>query len=834
MNELPIQAVLPDIRRQLGERGTAVLVAEPGAGKTTRVPLALLDEPWLAGRSIVMLEPRRLAARTAAAYMAHSLGESVGETVGYRVKMDTRIGPATRIEVVTEGVLTRMLQSDPALEQAGLIIFDEFHERSLHADLGLALCLQTRELLRADLRLLVMSATLDAAPVAELLDAGDVIASKGRVYPVATHYAGRRLDKPLEEETARAVQRALAEENGDILVFLPGAGEIRRTAKLLAGMLKTPNVRVLPLYSQLPQDQQELAIAPAEPGTRKVVLATSIAETSLTIEGVCLVIDSGFSRQSRFSSQTGMSRLETVRVSVAEADQRRGRAGRLGPGVCWRLWTEMEHSALEAKRTPEIASADLAPLALELAAWGVNDPAELRWLAPPPSYAYLQARQLLSLIGALDESGALTTYGRKLTGMALHPRLSHMLLGSLALGLGPTACYLAVLLNERDLIRSGTGSRGMADLRLRLDALAGRHSGTGSLTLQWDEAAVRLVRTEALERMRELGLQDRRVESEGCGCLLALAFPDRVGQARGEGRYLLSNGRGAAFADPAHEPLATAAYVVAAVLDDAGADSRIRLAAPIGASELEKALSDRLSEQAIVEWDSTAKAVRARRRKKLGALVLLDVPLERPDEAMTLHALLDGIVSEGIGLLPWTTAAQRMRQRIAFLARRESGWPDMDDEALAASAAEWLGPWLRDMRSRADLQKLNMVAVLESMLDWDRRQRLDTEAPASIVVPSGSRIAIDYSNPDVPAVAVRLQELFGLTRTPTVAAGRVPLTMELLSPANRPVQVTRDLENFWRETYFEVKKDLKGRYPKHVWPDDPLSAQPTSRAKPRK
>lgn len=866
---LPIDSVMPELKEALRARSGAVLVAPPGAGKTTRVPLALLDEPWLAERRILMLEPRRLAARAAARFMADSLGEATGETVGYRVRLDSKVGPRTRIEVVTEGVLTRLLQADPALEGVGLVIFDEFHERSLHADLGLALCLQAQAVLREDLRMLVMSATLEAEPVAALLGDAPIVVSVGRSYPVETRYLQRRPEGRIEPLAARTVAEALRSQEGDVLVFLPGMSEIRRTQALLAELgIAGGGVRVALLHGSLPQEEQDRAIAPGKPGERKVVLATSVAETSLTVEGVRVVIDSGLMRVPRFSPRTGMTRLETVTVSRAAADQRRGRAGRLGPGVCYRLWSEQDDRLLAPCSAPEILEADLAPLALELAAWGAADPAALRWLDPPPAGAYAQARELLRQLGALDAAGALTPHGRQMAALGLHPRLAHMLLKAVSLGLGGIACELAALLGERDVFRGGSaaGAAPPVDVRLRLAALrrgspaeapaaCGRGGG-------FDPAAVRRVRAEAEQLKRELGITEKperkqeqaRKHGHGhrhadapasvpgpgaeadantdvCGLLLAFAYPDRIAQRRGGGRFVLSNGRGAAFGDG--QPLAAAPYVVAAELDDQGADGRILLAAPVNPTELERHFAGRIEWETTLGWDREAQAVRGRKRVRLGALVLKDVPLPDPNPEEMLAALLAGIAEEGLGILPWTRAARQLQERLCFMHRHEPGWPDRSDEALLASLADWLGPHVCGMKSRSDLQRLNMAAVLEAPLSWEERRLLNEFAPTHIVVPSGSRIPVDYGDPAAPVLAVRLQELFGLQETPRIAGGRVPLTLHLLSPAHRPVQVTQDLSSFWRDAYFEVKKDLKGRYPKHYWPDDPTAAIPTNRARPR-
>lgn len=875
MSTLPIEQALPALKDALRAGPSAVLVAAPGAGKTTRVPLALLDEPWLDGRRIVMLEPRRLAARAAARFMAASLGEQVGQTVGYRIRMDTRVGPETRIEVVTEGVLTRMLQSDPALEGVGLLIFDEFHERSLHADLGLALALEARAVLRPDLRILVMSATLDAEPVAGLLGAdghpAPIITSEGREHPVETRYLKRPVQGPIEPTVVRTILAALDAEEGDILVFLPGAPEIRRVqARLEEAGLRT-GVRVAPLHGNLPQEAQDLAIGPSKPGERKVVLATSIAETSLTIEGIRVVIDSGLMRVPRFSPRTGMTRLETVPVSRASADQRRGRAGRLGPGVCYRLWTEEAHGALAPHGTPEILEADLASLALELAAWGVDDPAALRWLDLPPPAAFAQARELLTQLGALDERGAITAYGRRMAELSLHPRLAHLLLRGAELGLGELACELVALLGDRDIFRGGDVLPDV-DLRLRVEALRGttthqparaargaaglRHAG-----FSVDRAALNRARAEARYWKQRLQVADRAHSDsapggpgragpeqplrsgddiDSAGLLLAFAYPDRIAQRRaGEaGRFLLRNGRGAAL-PPGPQPLAGADYLVAADLDGQGRESRIFLAAPVELEELQRHFGNQIGVEESVAWDPEARAVRARRKTRLGALVLSDAPLPDPDPDAVLQALLQGIAREGIAALPWSKTARQLRDRLAFMHHLAASgaapgpWPDVSDEALTRDLAAWLGPHLYGMRRWSDLERLDLTAVLEGILSWEQKRTLDTWAPTHFVVPSGSRIPIDYSDPAAPVLAVRLQELFGLPDTPRVACGQVPLTLHLLSPAHRPVQVTRDLASFWRTAYFEVRKDLRGRYPKHDWPDDPLHATPTRRARPR-
>lgn len=859
---LPVDEVCGAVMDALVTGKGAVLVAEPGAGKTTRIPLMLLTAAWLADQRIIMLEPRRLAARSAARVMASALGERVGETVGYRVRQDTKISAHTRIEVVTEGVLTRMLQEDPSLEGVGMIILDEFHERNLHSDLGLALALEAQAVLREDLRLLVMSATLDAEPVAELLGGVPVVTSKGRTFPVETQYVPKPAQEPIEAAVVRQVLEVLRTEQGDVMVFLPGAGEIRRVERELQrqgsgydgqGQL----VRILPLYGQLAQEAQDEAIAPGRSGERKVVLTTSIAETSLTVEGVRIIVDSGLARVSHYSPRTGMTRLVTERVTRDAADQRRGRAGRLGPGICFRLWSETEHGSLASHRTPEIEDADLMPLALELAAWGAQDASALSWLTPPPAAALAQARELLRELGALDEGGSLTAHGQQMARLGLHPRLAHMLLVACEAGLANEARLLAALLQERDLFRNGTTQALSPDLRERLEVLRSPREHEAA-----DRGTVNRIREEAnrLERfMRELRAREAGSTGAGgraqpltgdrshdhfdlksedqVGWLLALAFPDRVGERRADGRYLLSNGRGAVFTpSAAQHPTAYATYIVASELDDLGVDSRIRMAAPLSLEALHKALAEQLKPQVNVTWDSDAEAVRAREQVRLGALVLQERPCRDADPDAVLAALLGGIAQHpnGVGgMLSWNKAARSLQARLQFMhVHRPEEWPDVSDAALTATMADWLAPHAYGLRSRSDLQKLQVTALLEGLLPWAQRQQLEEQAPSHCVVPSGSRIGIDYSNPEQPVLAVRLQELFGMRDTPRIAGGRVPLTLHLLSPAHRPVQVTQDLDNFWRHTYFEVKKDLKGRYPKHYWPEDPTAAVATRRVRP--
>ena len=836
MNEpLPIDDALPALRAALIQDGAAVLHAPPGAGKTTRVPLALLEEPWLLDGRIVMLEPRRLAARAAAAFMARLLGEHVGQTVGHRMRLDTRVSARTRVEVVTEGVLTRMLQHDPALENVALVIFDEFHERSLHADVGLALTLQSRALLRPELRLLVMSATIEADPVARLLGNAPIIRSAGRAWPVETVFRQSPVKSHIEPAVIRTIAHAIQREPGDVLVFLPGAAEIRRTESGLRAMA-LPDVDIYPLYGQLPQDVQDRALAQSQTGRRKVVLATSIAETSLTIEGVRIVVDSGLMRSPRFSPRSGMSRLETTRVTRASADQRRGRAGRVAPGLCFRLWTAAEDAALLPQRTPEIREADLAPLALDLAIWGTVNPDELEWLDPPPPGAYAQARALLTALDATHDDGSISEHGRALAAIPAHPRIAHMLVRAAELHAAGDACSIAALIAERDIFR-GDGAR-EPDLQPRIDALRGRREQRA------DPQMLDHVRREAQQLERRLKLhsvgehkpQAGVAASSGfsTGALLALAYPDRVAQRRPgpPGRLLLRNGRGARI-DPL-SALAAAEFVVAAVTDDAGAEARVQLGAAIDRAEVELIFAGDISTETTIEWDDTADAGRAYRTRSLGAIVLERVRVDTADSDR-LHALLiSAIRRKGIAALPWTEDTTALRHRLAFAHHHDpASWPDARDTALLRDVDTWLLPFVPDARALTDIRAADLAAALHALLGHARMQALDAFAPSHFLAPSGSRIPIDYSNPDAPVLAVKLQELFGLADTPRIAGGRLPLLLHLLSPARRPVQVTSDLAGFWARSYFDVRKDLRGRYPRHPWPDDPLSAPATRGLKPR-
>ncbi|MCW5750334.1 MAG: ATP-dependent helicase HrpB [Alphaproteobacteria bacterium] len=823
--ELPIDELLPEVRRILAAGDNLVVQAAPGAGKTTRLPLALLDEPWLKGRKILMQEPRRIATRAAARRMAETLGETVGGQIGYSVRLDRRIGPATRIEVLTDGIMLRRLQEDPALEDAGLVILDEFHERGLESDLVLALCRDAQRGLREDLRILVMSATLDTAGIAGLLDGAPVLTSEGRAFPVETRYLDRPAEGRIEDAVAACIRRALAREAGSLLVFLPGAREIGRVRRLLGEAGLPPDTDLAMLHGDMPPAGQDHAIRPAPAGRRKVVLATAIAETSLTIEGVRVVIDAGLMRLSRFDPASGMARLVTVRVSADAAEQRRGRAGRTEPGVCYRLWTEPEQRGLRARRPAEIHEADLSAFALELACWGA-EPGALALPDQPAPAALAGARALLRRLGALDDAGRVTAHGRTMAGIGLHPRLAHMLLRSRELGLGDTGAVLAALLGERDPVR-GSG----ADLRERLDWLV----GSPDAEAEGSGPALRPIR----ELARRLGARARdgrtRVDRRMCGLLVAFAYPDRIARRRPgrDGEYLLALGRGAHL--PPGDPLAAEEFLAVADLDGERERARIFRAAPLGEEEIEAHFGDLVEEQDEIRWDDRQGTVEARRVRRIGAVVLAARPLPAARAATGVAAaLLAGVRQRGLACLPWTDAARAFQARVLFL-RRVLGedWPDISDVALDAELDQWLAPHLEGMTRLDHLGGLDLAALLAARLDWRQRRVLDELAPTHLAVPSGSRIAIDYTAPEGPVLAVRLQEMFGLRETPRVAGGQVALLLHLLSPAHRPVQVTRDLASFWASGYAQVKADLRGRYPRHHWPDDPLSAEPTSRVRRR-
>ncbi|MFL5177820.1 MAG: ATP-dependent helicase HrpB [Microvirga sp.] len=826
---LPIDAALPELAAALAARPNAVLVAPPGAGKTTRVPLALLDEPWVEGRKLIVLEPRRLAARAAADRMAATLGEAVGETVGLRVRLGSKIGRRTRIEVVTDGVFARMMLDDPAIEGVAAVLFDEFHERSLDADLGLALALDAQGGLREDLRLLVMSATLDGARVAGLLGDAPVIRSEGRAYPVETRHLGRDPNRRIDAEVADAVARALRAESGSILAFLPGQGEIRRVEMLLRARIVDPAVDIAPLYGALDRAEQDLAVSAARPGRRKIVLATSIAETSLTIEGVRVVIDSGLARVPVYEPDTGLTRLATVRVSRASADQRRGRAGRTEPGVCYRLWEEAATGALEPFGRPEILSADLAPLVLDCAAWGVADPRKLAFLDPPPAPALAEARALLEELGALDRDGRITESGRRLRALPLPPRLARMVLA--AAGRSPEtardAADLAAVLVER-----GLGGDAV-DLAERVERFRRDRSPRAADMRRMAEGWARMAHISPPGGEGRLGSPPSPPGGGNFGPLLVLAYPDRIAKARGRpGEYLMANGRGAVL--EAHERLARESFLAIAEIAGAAASARILAAAALSAAEVEEVVGPQIVEAEEVSFDRAARALRARAVRRLGAITLAERPLPALATEEAARALARGVAALGLDALPWSKALAQWRERVMFLRRAEGEeWPELSDDALAATIEDWLAPHLVGKAGLADIGPDDLAEALRALLPWSLRARLDAEAPTHVEVPTGSRIAIDYGAEEGPVLAVRVQELFGLRQHPTIAAGRVPLVLHLLSPAQRPIQITRDLPGFWRGSWAAVRADMRGQYPKHPWPKDPLNAEPTRRAKPR-
>jgi len=813
---LPIDAALPALRTALANRNAAVLVAPPGAGKTTRVPLVLLEESWAKNKKILVLEPRRLAARAAATRMAVTLGEQVGDAVGLRVRFGSRVTKRTRIEVVTEGVFTRLVIDDPSLEGVAAVLFDEFHERSLDADLGLALARDSQQALRPDLKLLVMSATLDSARVAALLGDAPAIESEGRAFPVETRYLGRDPRAPIERQVTEALERALRTEAGSLLVFLPGAGEIRRTESLLKERINDTAVDIVALYGALDAREQDRAISPAPPGRRKVVLATSIAETSLTIEGVRVVIDSGLSRVPRYEPDVGITRLETVRVSRAAADQRRGRAGRVEPGVCYRLWDEPQTASLEAYTRPEILSADLSSFMLDLAQWGVSDPGKLAFLDPPPRAALAEAKTLLAELGAIDSDGRITEEGRKLRALPLPPRLARMVVDAAAEGAGELAAGIAAVVTER-----GLGGDDV-DLRHRLDNFRRDRSKRA------DDARA------MVRRWAETAGGKAAASEHSPGSLLALAYPDRIAKNRGAGggSFLLANGRGGNV-DPA-SPLAREPYLAVAELTGAAAASRIVLAAAITLGEIEAQFAGQIEEDEAITFEAASASLRSRRIRKLRALMLSERTLPVAPGAAAAKLLAEGAAGLGMAKLPWSKAQLQFRDRVNFLRRAEGDeWPDLSDRALARTATDWLAPFLDGKTALSQVVADDLAAALDVLVPWNLRQRLNAEAPTHFMAPSGSNVPIDYEGEEGPKLAIRVQELFGLAVHPVIARGHVPLLIELLSPAHRPVQVTRDLPGFWRGSYKDVRSDLRGRYPKHPWPDDPLTAPATRRAKPR-
>ena len=816
---LPIDLILPQLKQTLEHSTTVLLQAPPGAGKTTRVPLALLDAPWRAGRKILMLEPRRLAARSAARFMAQQLGEKVGQTVGYRTKLDSQISAATQIEVVTEGILTRMIQSDPMLEDYAAVLFDEFHERSLHADLGLTLVRESQQALRDDLRLLIMSATLDTTPIAKTLGDVPIISSAGRAYPVDVFYRPVRTqshNRSIIDPIVAVIHEALAEQDGSLLVFLPGAGEIRRVENQLRGQV-ADNVLIAPLYGNLKADEQDRAIAPPTAGIRKVVLATAIAETSLTIEGVRVVIDSGQQRRAVFDPNSGMTRLITGRVSKASAEQRKGRAGRTVSGVCYRLWSESDQAALAEFTPPEIKEADLVSLVLELAQWGTRDPAQVAWIDAPPAAHWSQATDLLQLLSMLTTDGAITEHGKAARNLGIHPRLANMVLRGREIGLAQTAAELAALLGERDLLGSSAG----ADMHERLQVLRGE-----SKQHRIDPARLNAVRQDAKRLMIKKNDAASMPTDTETGRLLALAYPDRVGHRRAgqSARYQLSNGKGASLRED--DPLVRHDWLVAADLDGKTRQATIYLAAPVNLADLEQDLSALISESEEALWDDKRGTVVARHVRKLGELILAEKELPKPDPALIQQGLLNAVRKNGLHSLNWTDNATQWRARVGLLAKVFSDeWPDVSDETLLDSLKDWLLPFLTGMRRWSDLKNLNLSDALNSLLSYQQQQQLNLLAPTALTIPTGQNIRLDYTAENGPVLAAKLQALFGWIETPKVADGKIAVLIHLLSPAQRPLAVTADLANFWRNVYPEVRKDIRGRYPKHPWPEDPLTAE---------
>jgi ATP-dependent helicase HrpB len=807
---LPITEIIPEVRKYLVGNDTLIVNAPAGAGKSTLLPLALMDEPWLKGKKILMLEPRRLAARAIAARMADLLGEDLGKTVGYRIRFENKVSDQTRIEVLTEGILTRMIHSDNSLEGVGLVVFDEFHERSIHADVALALCRDAQQIIRSDLRIMIMSATLDMPQLVHLLNA-PVAESKGKLFPVEIIYTGDLDERVIPEMTARTIVKAAREQKGDILAFLPGEGEIRQCEEILKKEL--PGISLHPLYGQLPFHEQYNAIMPNRYGKRKIVMATSIAETSLTIEGVGVVVDCGFGRTSKFDPNSGLTRLETVRISKDSADQRAGRAGRLGPGTCYRIWTKATHERLAEHRTPEILEADLAPLVLDMAQWGVTEIDQLTWLTPPPKGTLAQATDILHQLEALKE-GRITPHGKMMHALPCHPRLAHMLIMAKEEGFLALATDLAALLEERDPMPKDTG----ADINTRIETLRRfREEKRQSRKFSRIEKVA-----ESYRKMFGIAPENSPVDPYETGLLLAFAYPERIACARpgNNAQFQLSNGRYAMMShkdDLAHEPWLAIAHLNAR--DGLG---KIFLASPLDPKDL----APMVKKQDVITWDTRKGGLIASQELKIGSIILQSKPLPHPGEKQLVDAISKAIANEGESLLSFTEEVVQWQNRILSLRkwRPNEGWPDVGTTALLINNKEWLGPYLLQVKKPEDLKKINFEDALKAHIDWEKQMSLDRLAPKTISVPSGSKIKLKY-HPDgaPPILAVRLQEVFGLTDTPRINDGQTPVILHLLSPGYKPVQVTMDLRSFWENAYFEVRKDLKRRYPKHAWPDDPLT-----------
>ncbi|HWA35666.1 MAG TPA: ATP-dependent helicase HrpB [Cyclobacteriaceae bacterium] len=823
--DYPVLDILPNLKKSLSENRIVILQAPPGAGKSTILPLKLLDEPWLDGKKMIMLEPRRLAAKSVAERMSQLRDEGIGDTVGYRVRFDTKVSNATTIEVVTEGILTRMIQTDSSLDGVGLVIFDEFHERSLHADLALALSLQIRQVLRSDLRLLIMSATIDASQIASVLGGADVLESLGKQFPVDIRYQKSDSDSRIEDVMSRAIRMALCETAGDILAFLPGVAEIRRTMQLMED--EGINASVLPLYGELTFKQQQEAIVPLSNGQRKVVLATSIAETSLTIQGITTVIDSGLSRVPKFDPRSGLTRLETLRVTKDAADQRAGRAGRLGPGVCYRLWTEATQRNLLPNRKPEIVEADLATMILELANWGIKDVKDVTWITPPPPGAVAQAKSLLTNLDALDDRGVITSRGKEMLSLPTHPRISHLLLSARNPKEKSLVSDIAALLEERDPLGKGAG----ADLGLRVEALRA-----------WRRGEKTFADRNILERIERLAANWRKLlctspdnEHPGgyeTGRFVIAAYPERIARQQSKRSlvYTLANGRVAKLPD--HDPLMHEPWICASQLDAGQREGKIFAAAAVSEEDLMRSAA----ETQVVKWDEEREMVAAVVELRAGTLVLKSRPAGKADEDQKNQVLLDVIREKGLRMLGWNEEVESLRSRMQSLCvwRPTEGWSDVSDESLLNTLEQWLTPYLTGIYKRSELEKLDLKMILVNILPWEKQSKLDEFVPARMEVPSGSMIRIDYfADGRPPVMEVRLQEMFGLLETPVVNGGRTKILLHLLSPGYKPVQVTQDLRSFWQTTYHEVRKELRMRYPKHSWPEDPFTAVAVRGAKRR-
>jgi ATP-dependent helicase HrpB len=824
VNPLPIDTVIPQLKQALRSEDAVILSAEPGAGKTTRIPLALLDEHWLNGKSIIMLEPRRLAAIRAAEYMAQQLNQSAGETVGYRIRGESKISESTRLEILTEGILTRMIQSDPALPQAGLIIFDEFHERSINGDLGLSLTIDVQQHLRPDLKILVMSATLDTGSIAALFGTPPVIQCTGRSFPVTTHYARQPVDALNAPAVAQSIVQALRNEEGDILVFLPGQREIRKLESLLMERDLPGSILLCTLYGDASPQHQRAAFVHAPAGKRKVILSTNIAETSITIPGVRAVIDSGYMRAAQFDPRRGMSGLTTVRVSKASADQRQGRAGRDQPGSCYRLFTEEEFRQFSLYTQPEILLTDLAPLALDMALWGESDGKNLKFLDPPPAGNLTQAHQLLRRLGALDANNKITEHGKSMAALNVHPRLAHMLIEGKKRGFGPLACDIAAMLEERDVLRGRNESE---------NDLSSRYSAVVNGTVQ-DRHLVKRIHDQSAKLKKMLQLPSvpfgKIKETHSLGLLLAMVYPDRAAKRRQNGQYQLSGNTVGAL--PKGSVLSSHEYLAVCDVDGAGSEVRIFLAEPLSKDDIYSAFKDQIEEKEEITWNEKEGMVVARRIEAFGALELSSKKIG-PDPEECKNIILAVIQREGIDSLPWDSAARSLQSRSEWLRSKhlvDPSWPDLSDRALTATLEHWLRPYLDGITNRTQIKKIAMETIIRGMFSYQQLQQLDRLAPTHLTVPTGSRITIDYAASQ-PALSVRLQEMFGETETPTIGGGKEKVLIHLLSPARRVLAVTQDLPSFWKNAYPDVRKDMRGQYPKHVWPEDPLSAIPTRKTK---